>query len=241
EAGSAAVAKAHDLVGRAKAQAAALIAEVRRAVAAEWDRLKRAERSRPALEESRRRLRDVSARVTPASAPPPAESVTLAPGMTVAAEHLGLRGELVSISGDSATVRSGTISVRVPVAALRPAEVASVTNGARRAREIEVPLRSVAPELMLIGRTTDEARDLVGRFVNLRKAGQNFKGLCPFHAEKTPSFMVNPKKGIFHCFGCGVGGDVFGFLMRQDRLSFPEAVRVLAKQAGVALPEDRGG
>jgi DNA primase len=82
--------------------------------------------------------------------------------------------------------------------------------------------------------------DLVGRFVNLRKAGQNYKGLCPFHAEKTPSFMVNPKKGIFHCFGCGVGGDVFGFLMRQDRLSFPEAVRVLAKQAGVALPEERG-
>src|SRR5689334_19258791 len=82
--------------------------------------------------------------------------------------------------------------------------------------------------------------DLVGRFVNLRKAGQNFKGLCPFHAEKTPSFMVNPRKGIFHCFGCGVGGDVFGFLMRQDRLSFPEAVRVLARQAGVALPDDRG-
>ena len=83
--------------------------------------------------------------------------------------------------------------------------------------------------------------DLVGRFVNLRKAGQNWKGLCPFHAEKTPSFMVNPKKGIFHCFGCGVGGDAFGFLMRQDRLTFPEAVRALAKQAGIALPEERGG
>jgi DNA primase len=82
--------------------------------------------------------------------------------------------------------------------------------------------------------------DLIGRFVNLKKAGVNFKGLCPFHAEKTPSFMVNPKKGIFHCFGCGVGGDAFGFLMRQDRLSFPEAVRALAKAAGVALPEDRG-
>ena len=82
--------------------------------------------------------------------------------------------------------------------------------------------------------------ELVGRFVNLRKSGQNYKGLCPFHGEKTPSFMVNPKKGIFHCFGCGVGGDAFGFLMRQDRLSFPEAVRALAKQANVALPEDRG-
>jgi DNA primase len=82
--------------------------------------------------------------------------------------------------------------------------------------------------------------DFVGRFVNLRKAGANWKGLCPFHGEKTPSFMVNPKKGIFHCFGCGVGGDVFGFLMRQDRLSFPEAVRALAKTAGVPLPEERG-
>jgi DNA primase len=83
--------------------------------------------------------------------------------------------------------------------------------------------------------------DFVGRFVNLRKAGANWKGLCPFHGEKTPSFMVNPKKGIFHCFGCGVGGDVFGFLMRQDRLSFPEAVRALARTAGVTLPEERGG
>jgi len=82
--------------------------------------------------------------------------------------------------------------------------------------------------------------EFIGRFVNLRKAGANWKGLCPFHGEKTPSFMVNPKKGIFHCFGCGVGGDVFGFLMRQDRLSFPEAVRAMAKTAGVALPEERG-
>jgi len=82
--------------------------------------------------------------------------------------------------------------------------------------------------------------DFIGRFVNLRKAGANWKGLCPFHGEKTPSFMVNPQKGISHCFGCGVGGDVFGFLMRQDRLSFPEAVRALAKTAGVALPEERG-
>ena len=82
--------------------------------------------------------------------------------------------------------------------------------------------------------------DLVSRFVNLRKAGAHWKGLCPFHAEKTPSFTVNPRKGIFHCFGCGVGGDAFGFLMRQDRLSFPEAVRALAKTTGIALPEERG-
>jgi len=178
EAESAAVAKAHDLVERAKAQAAALIAEVKRAVAAEWDRLKRAERSRPALEESRRRLRDVSARVTPASAPPPAENVTLAPGMTVAAEHLGLRGELIAIAGDSATVRSGTISVRVPVAALRAAETnhaPSSTGRPQRSGGVgatlrgspsNFPSRQIAAELMLIGRTTDEARDLVEKYLD---------------------------------------------------------------------------
>jgi DNA primase len=83
--------------------------------------------------------------------------------------------------------------------------------------------------------------DLVGRFVTLKKAGVNWKGLCPFHGEKTPSFMVNPRKGIFHCFGCGVGGDAFGFLMRQDKLAFPEAVRTLAKTAGIALPEEGAG
>ena len=99
---------------------------------------------------------------------------------------------------------------------------------------------SYAPGLLDEIRAGVDIVEIVGRFVNLRKSGQNYKGLCPFHGEKTPSFMVNPKKGIFHCFGCGVGGDAFGFLMRQDRLSFPEAVRALAKQANVTLPEDRG-
>jgi len=166
EAEASATARAHEIVERAKAQAAALVTEVKRAVAAEWDRLKRTERSRPALNESGRRLRDVSARVAPAPAATPAADVALAPGMTVAAEHLGLRGELVAIAGDSATVRSGAISVRVPIAALRLAEAAPVTNGTRRAREIDMPIRSVAPELMLIGRTTDEARDLVEKYLD---------------------------------------------------------------------------
>jgi DNA primase len=101
-------------------------------------------------------------------------------------------------------------------------------------------MASYSPAVLDEIRASVDVVELVGRFVNLRKAGQNYKGLCPFHGEKTPSFMVNPRKGIFHCFGCGVGGDAFGFLMRQDRLSFPEAVRVLARQAGVALPEERG-
>jgi len=166
EAEASATARAHEIVERAKAQAAALVVEVKRAVAAEWDRLKRSERSRPALNESGRRLRDVSARVAPAPASSLPADVTLAPGMTVAAEHLGLRGRLVSITGDSAMVQSGTINVRVPVAALRPAEAAPVANGSRRVREIEMPLPRVAAELMLIGRTTDEARDLVEKYLD---------------------------------------------------------------------------
>ena len=83
--------------------------------------------------------------------------------------------------------------------------------------------------------------ELVGQWVNLKRTGANWKGLCPFHNEKTPSFTVHPKKNIFHCFGCGAGGDAFTFLMRQDRLAFPEAVRALAQRAGVDLPEERRG
>jgi len=78
---------------------------------------------------------------------------------------------------------------------------------------------------------------IIGNYTALKKAGRNFKALCPFHNEKTPSFVVNPDKQIFHCFGCGVGGNVVGFLMRQEHLEFPEAVRFLGQKAGVAIPE----
>ncbi|MBI4341114.1 MAG: DNA primase [Candidatus Omnitrophica bacterium] len=79
--------------------------------------------------------------------------------------------------------------------------------------------------------------EVIGRYVPLKRAGRHFKAPCPFHKEKTPSFMVNTDKQIFHCFGCGVGGNIFSFLMQHDRLTFPEAVRQLADQAGVRLPE----
>ncbi len=79
--------------------------------------------------------------------------------------------------------------------------------------------------------------DLVSNYVSLKKAGRNHLGLCPFHAEKTPSFTVNPERGFFHCFGCGAGGSIFTFLMRLDNLSFPEAIAVLAAKAGVSLPK----
>ncbi|MHB8844873.1 MAG: DNA primase [Nitrospirota bacterium] len=81
--------------------------------------------------------------------------------------------------------------------------------------------------------------DLVSGYVSLRKAGKNWLGLCPFHSEKTPSFNVNPAKQIFHCFGCGVGGDAFKFLELQEGLNFPEAVKQLASRAGITLPESR--
>ncbi len=77
--------------------------------------------------------------------------------------------------------------------------------------------------------------DLISDYVSLKKTGQNWKGLCPFHAEKTPSFTVSPAKQIFHCFGCGTGGDIFTFLASHDNLTFPEALNVLAKKAGVTL------
>ncbi|MFH1406964.1 MAG: DNA primase [Candidatus Omnitrophota bacterium] len=79
--------------------------------------------------------------------------------------------------------------------------------------------------------------ELVAGYIPLRRAGRNFRALCPFHHEKTPSFMVNPQKRIFHCFGCGAGGDVFGFVMKYERIEFPEAVKQLAEKANVTLPE----
>jgi DNA primase len=73
-------------------------------------------------------------------------------------------------------------------------------------------------------------------YLPLKRTGQNYKTLCPFHKEKTPSFVVSPTKGIFHCFGCGVGGDVFSFIMKMEKVGFSEAVRILAKRCGVDIP-----
>ncbi|MEJ2685228.1 MAG: DNA primase [Candidatus Sulfobium sp.] len=78
--------------------------------------------------------------------------------------------------------------------------------------------------------------DLISGYVQLKKAGQNWKGLCPFHSEKTPSFMVSQSKQIFHCFGCGAGGDIIAFVKAYENISFPEAVSLLAGKAGIALP-----
>jgi len=80
---------------------------------------------------------------------------------------------------------------------------------------------------------------LVGEYVRLKKSGQNFVGLCPFHSEKTPSFAVHPVKQIYHCFGCGVGGDVFSFVMAMEKCEFLEAVRTVAEKCGIPIPKPR--
>lgn len=79
--------------------------------------------------------------------------------------------------------------------------------------------------------------DLVGRYVDLKRSGASYKGLCPFHQEKTPSFYVSPARRSYHCFGCSRGGDALSFVMEMERLSFPEALKQLAAQTGVTLPQ----
>jgi DNA primase len=81
--------------------------------------------------------------------------------------------------------------------------------------------------------------DVISEYLPLKGSGGNFKALCPFHSEKTPSFTVTRQKQIFHCFGCGVGGNVFHFIMKYEHMSFPEAVSYLAKRSGVTLPKSR--
>lgn len=81
--------------------------------------------------------------------------------------------------------------------------------------------------------------EVISGYIPLKRAGRNFKACCPFHQEKTPSFMVSADRQIYHCFGCGESGNAFKFLMRHERLEFPEAVELLAKKAGVSLPRER--
>lgn len=85
-----------------------------------------------------------------------------------------------------------------------------------------------------------DVEEVLSSYVTLKRAGRNVKGLCPFHSEKTPSFVVYPDTQSFYCFGCGAGGDVINFVMRVENLEYPDAVRLLARRAGMEVPEDGG-
>ena len=78
---------------------------------------------------------------------------------------------------------------------------------------------------------------IVSETVSLKRRGTQYWGCCPFHGEKTPSFKVDPARGLFHCFGCGAGGDVFSYVMKRDNLTFPEALKQLAEKYGIPVPE----
>lgn len=92
----------------------------------------------------------------------------------------------------------------------------------------------------IIAQTIDRCDivETISSYIPLKRVGRSFKAVCPFHHEKTPSFIVNPDKQIFHCFGCGVGGNVVNFVMRQERMEFPEAIRFLAQKVNVIIPSD---
>jgi DNA mismatch repair protein MutS2 len=158
-------ARAAQALGRARQDAAQLLGEVRRAVAAEWERLKRADRSKRSLEEGRRRLNETAARLAPAPTElPQADLAALVPGATVVAEHLGVRGQIAEIAGSTATVRAGAVTLRVPLAALRPVAAAAAP---RQAAAIRVPEKTgIGGELHLLGRTTDEAREMVEQYLD---------------------------------------------------------------------------
>jgi DNA primase len=95
----------------------------------------------------------------------------------------------------------------------------------------------IPPETIEHIRSQADIVQVVSEYLTLKKAGANYKALCPFHREKTPSFMVSPSKQIYHCFGCGAGGNVFGFLMRQEGMTFPESVRFMAERLGIQIKQ----
>lgn len=90
-------------------------------------------------------------------------------------------------------------------------------------------------------RTSSDIVEVIGEYVQLRKQGRNYFGLCPFHGENSPSFSVSSDKQIFHCFGCGEGGNVFSFLMKMEGLAFTEAVQKLGERNGIAVAEYTSG
>ena len=108
----------------------------------------------------------------------------------------------------------------------------SQNNGNRKEMEMFYP-----EEIIEEVRQRNDIVDIISSYVKLKKTGSNYMGLCPFHSEKSPSFSVSGSKQMYHCFGCGVGGNVFTFVMEYENYSFVEAVQYLADRSGVQLPK----
>ena len=103
-------------------------------------------------------------------------------------------------------------------------------------KESEVKMPRYSEEIIDEVRQNNDIVDVISQYVHLKRSGRNYFGLCPFHNEKSPSFSVSPDKQIFHCFGCGVGGNVFSFLTKIEGINFVEAVQTLAERANIQLP-----
>ena len=101
----------------------------------------------------------------------------------------------------------------------------------------------IAQEIVERVREASDILDVVSRYVDLKKRGQNYFGLCPFHNEKTPSFSVAPVKEIFHCFGCGIGGSAINFIMEYEKIGFVEAIQRIGEQYGIEVQfaPEKGG
>lgn len=99
----------------------------------------------------------------------------------------------------------------------------------------------IKPETVERVRSETDIVELIGSFLPLKKVGRNFRGLCPFHPDRSPSFYVSPDRQTYHCFGCGAGGNAVGFIMAQEKLAFPEAVRFLANRLGIEVLEEAVG
>ena len=98
----------------------------------------------------------------------------------------------------------------------------------------------IPEELLDRIRGSQDIADVISRHVSLKKSGQNYVGLCPFHSEKTPSFIVSPVKQLFHCFGCGTGGNVITFLMKYEKMPFIDVVKKMAVDAGIRIADNKG-
>src|SRR4029077_20267019 len=115
-----------------------------------------------------------------------------------------------------------------------------IASKAKRGKNNQAHMGTIPPETIEQIAAANDIVEVIGSYFPLRRAGANFKALCPFHQEKTPSFMISPSRQTFHCFGCGAGGSVFRFVMDYEHTDFPSAVRKLAARAGITVEEKRG-